>query len=371
MISLGLGLGLSQRRLVGGWRDPLAGLPVADFRFQTASLNPATITGYRDCIVVTGAGTAAANGRYYEWPGDHGQMSGTTYYVKTQGISLPGVYMHAGQNRWMVRADASNGYQQSTPGLSSPTIGPYIILGGGVLPAPTVTLIQEPQYAPRGIVAIPGAANPTISDVWTPGGLVLTQAASLLQGTTQIVNGVPVLRLDGAGDKYIGSYSSPHTRGDYTIVSLARKTTNGGYQPTWYGASADAAVIGGVPILGEYGAGTQWGVSQVGNAGVGACVIEQGAGSTAWQVTVARRSGSGTTGMGGTIKVWGSGTTAQVTQIYDSGISADFTVGARPSTSSFGGDIAAVIHWRTALTDDQIENVIMPYLETIRASLIL
>jgi len=127
--------------------DPLAGLDLS-FRHQT---NSGEITGYRDCIVVSGAGTEAANGRYY-------LDSDTGYW--TQGISypLPRFFMVSQRSgfpagQWWLANGALDPfwfYTQSSAGHDTPAEAAWEIASGDA-PAPTVTLIQEPQYAPVGL----------------------------------------------------------------------------------------------------------------------------------------------------------------------------------------------------------------------------
>jgi hypothetical protein len=257
-------LGLLGRRR-SGWRDPLAGMQPL-LRLQTVrSLTPDQITGYRDCYVVSGAGSPAVNGRYYQWLGAVGGVDmypGGIFWSKTGGNTWPRIWSHSTTGQLQVRAGVSDpSYANSIAFNIDPTTGTWTTAGGGAaFPVPTITLIQEPQYAPIGISATAGAANATWANVLGLYGHEAVQSNALLRGVTRIESGVPVLELDGTDDVYpVPTILSSALDSAGTLWSVFKRTGTGGYPTPIGGGNLGPALTGagaaGSSNANDYGLG--------------------------------------------------------------------------------------------------------------------
>lgn len=153
---------------------------------------------YRDCIVVSGAGTEAANGRYYGY---------SSYLTNFAGYAL-GHNLGFG-DAWYLAPPGGGGFlYQSTP-TSDPDITSvesvtWSVLAGDA-PAPTFTYIREPQYQPLGLYTAPDFLTPAQMDQQVGGWkfpgkpVTVTESNLMLQPTLRNLHGVPVLEFDGDG----------------------------------------------------------------------------------------------------------------------------------------------------------------------------
>lgn len=185
---------------------------------------------YRDCVIVSGAGTDAVNGRYY-WNGEYWDNPGKASILEYGGylyLTIPGeglYYVSTNQTSLPWEAEWSQGTLD--------------------LPLPVVTLIQEPQYKPLGMYQDAACIVPATEDGhlvqgvrdYKSGEILATQANPMLAPTLRFLAGVPVLEfggnhylttvsIDGTGLSNTGLLAAgcrwDSGNGDYTPLAIAR-----------------------------------------------------------------------------------------------------------------------------------------------------
>lgn len=196
-----------------GWIDPLKG-PSYDLRLHNHRYQ---ITGYRECIVVSGAGTADANGRYYSGQPSYFTKPGTGYAVGHNIGYGDGWYLALGVDfLYQSSADAN-------PDHSSVEDVTWSVLAGEA-PVPTFTLIQEPQYRPWGMFqdeacTVPATLDGHVVKRWrdeiTGNAYALSQDNSVIAGVLRFAAGVPEIEWNGSTEMTVPEIRGP----DYSFNS--------------------------------------------------------------------------------------------------------------------------------------------------------
>ncbi len=159
---------------------------------------------------------------------------------------------------------------------------------------------------------------------------------------------------------------------DVTMFAVSMRTDDDGKsweQVIYLGADSDMGARDGVPHLGKRNTTSQWGFHNAWRLDEGV-FIEQGANAIGkWWITSLTRNKSGNDGNGADLAVKGFGPAmlkAAGTQNWASGNSSKYSVGRQGETGSvfgFGGQIAEILVFNRALTDEEQAKV-LDYLGT-------